>query len=663
MSFRVIYGNSRSENGWRMCNADETDSLPIPGSNVRIPLRRGAPSIIMRAFASRFHQLIEPLDQTQCGGWTPTNTVPTSNHLAGSAMDLNWRKHPFLQVGTFGTKLGTLRNILKEFEGTIFWGGDWASPKDEMHFQMAYDCYEGSPKAEAFAARLVNGHLGIYTPANPTDFPLPKGYFYGPLDGPNESVSGEWDGEQQSWRDGLGRWQAALGLRVTKKWNDGVTPKAATALQLSKKWSPNPDFGYGGVYEGEWNAVMKEGWRLPTNWTPDAPVPTDRVKWADVSQYQSAVIDASYPYPVVAFRASVANKRDEKFLANMAAARQLVRAGKLKKIIAYHFWVPGHDNVGTFLSAITDSGGVFPELAFMLDVEDGGTKWNIKGDQSTGANDFIKRASDFFGGPWAASGYINFRTNQDLWQSLPHGLKLIVPSYNGPNGSPWTPPGITAFGHQYADNENTPPFGPCDINQARMTLDAFLAAFAPPPPPPGPPVVVSPEAIGITVWDQFKAGAATPFVPPAPPPPPPSRYWPMRSGTYSISSGFGPRWGTVHRGLDFAAKDGERIYAVAAGRVDFIGSAQGFGQWIVLRHDDGTSSVYGHMWNAAATGLKVGSRVAAGQHIAFVGNNGESTGAHLHLEIHPGKWAQGSQVDPQPWLKNAANPPAMFKDV
>lgn len=476
MSFRVVYGQSRSENGWRMCNADATDSLPIPGSSVRIPLRSGVPSTILRAFASRFNQLIEPLDQTQCGGWTPTNSVPTSNHLAGTAVDLNWRLHPFKVKGTFGDKLPVLRNILREFEGTVFYGGDWASPIDEMHFQMNYDCFEGSKKAEEFAQRLLDGHLGIYATADPNDFPLPMGYYYGPLEGPNESVSGEWAGERPEWRAGLKRWQKALGLKQTGKWNDGVTPKAATTLQLAKRWPPHPDFGYGGVYRGEWDAVINEGWRLPENWTPDA-VPVTRVKWADVSQYQTAVLDDTYPYPVVAFRASIADRRDTKFAANMSAARELVAAGKLQKVIAYHFWVPGYDNVGTFLSALESSGGVFPELAFMIDVEDGGTKWNITGDQSTGVNDFITRVSDYFDNPAAAVGYLNFRSNQDLWKSIPHGLKLIVPAYNGANGKPWVPEGYTAFGHQYADNENTPPFGPCDINQAHMTLADFISAF------------------------------------------------------------------------------------------------------------------------------------------------------------------------------------------
>lgn len=134
---------------------------------------------------------------------------------------------------------------------------------------------------------------------------------------------------------------------------------------------------------------------------------------------------------------------------------------------------------------------------------------------------------------------------------------------------------------------------------------------------------------------------------------------PLADGTYSLASPFGPRAGGMHRGMDFAAKDGTPIYAVQAGTVAHIGSASGFGQWIVLDHDqdDGAgTTVYGHMWNAFATGLKLGARVRAGQLIAYVGNNGDTTGPHLHFEVHPTVWAAGSQIDPAPWLYGARNP-------
>lgn len=108
-------------------------------------------------------------------------------------------------------------------------------------------------------------------PLSPNDFPLPQGYFFGPLDGPQNCVSGEYPGEPAPWRDALGRWQWALGLPVTKKWNDGRTPKAASVLQHQKLWKPTPNIGYGCIAQGEWDAVIKEGWRLPLGW--DAPEP------------------------------------------------------------------------------------------------------------------------------------------------------------------------------------------------------------------------------------------------------------------------------------------------------------------------------------------------------------------------------------------------------
>jgi hypothetical protein len=57
------------------------------------------------------------------------------------------------------------------------------------------------------------------------------------------------------------------------------------------------------------------------------------------------------------------------------------------------------------------------------------------------------------------------------------GVKLIVPSYSGPDNPPFTPAGVSYFGHQYASDEDTAPFGPTDINQSRMTLADWLAAW------------------------------------------------------------------------------------------------------------------------------------------------------------------------------------------
>ncbi|MDY5784484.1 MULTISPECIES: M23 family metallopeptidase [unclassified Corynebacterium] len=112
-----------------------------------------------------------------------------------------------------------------------------------------------------------------------------------------------------------------------------------------------------------------------------------------------------------------------------------------------------------------------------------------------------------------------------------------------------------------------------------------------------------------------------------------------------ISSGFGPRWGRMHQGIDIANDFGTPIYAVMDGTVVNAGPAQGYGNWVVIRHDNGEESVYGHM---ATYSVSVGQRVAAGDQIATIGSEGQSTGPHLHFEIKP----DGSTpVDPQEWLR------------
>ncbi|MGQ4600193.1 peptidoglycan DD-metalloendopeptidase family protein [Nocardia sp. R6R-6] len=110
-----------------------------------------------------------------------------------------------------------------------------------------------------------------------------------------------------------------------------------------------------------------------------------------------------------------------------------------------------------------------------------------------------------------------------------------------------------------------------------------------------------------------------------------------------FTSGFGSRWGTFHNGIDIAAPIGTPIYAVADGTVIDAGPAQGFGLWVRIRHDDGSITVYGHMYDFF---VSVGERVPAGMQIARMGNRGDSTGPHLHFEVIVG----GQHVDPLQWL-------------
>lgn len=112
----------------------------------------------------------------------------------------------------------------------------------------------------------------------------------------------------------------------------------------------------------------------------------------------------------------------------------------------------------------------------------------------------------------------------------------------------------------------------------------------------------------------------------------------------TFTSGFGMRWGSLHAGLDIANVVGTPILAAMGGTVIDSGPASGFGQWIRIQHDDGSIAVYGHMETLDVT---VGERVTAGQRIAGMGNQGVSTGSHLHFELYP---TGSGAVDPLPWF-------------
>ncbi|MCU1669900.1 MAG: Peptidase [Blastococcus sp.] len=114
-----------------------------------------------------------------------------------------------------------------------------------------------------------------------------------------------------------------------------------------------------------------------------------------------------------------------------------------------------------------------------------------------------------------------------------------------------------------------------------------------------------------------------------------------------VSSCFGWRWGALHAGVDLAAPIGTPIYAATSGLVRRAGPATGFGLAIYIQGDDGAVTVYGHVNRYF---VSAGERVSAGEQIAEVGNRGQSTGPHLHFEVHPSGRMYGGAVDPVPWL-------------
>jgi murein DD-endopeptidase MepM/ murein hydrolase activator NlpD len=118
--------------------------------------------------------------------------------------------------------------------------------------------------------------------------------------------------------------------------------------------------------------------------------------------------------------------------------------------------------------------------------------------------------------------------------------------------------------------------------------------------------------------------------------------WPT-SGT--LTSGYGWRWGRMHRGVDIANARGTPIWAAADGEVISAGwNDGGYGNLIKLKHADGSVTLYAH--NSRIL-VDEGQIVRQGELIALMGSTGYSTGSHLHFEIHPS--GQGA-VNPTAYL-------------
>jgi murein DD-endopeptidase MepM/ murein hydrolase activator NlpD len=116
--------------------------------------------------------------------------------------------------------------------------------------------------------------------------------------------------------------------------------------------------------------------------------------------------------------------------------------------------------------------------------------------------------------------------------------------------------------------------------------------------------------------------------------------------TGRVTSCYGMRWGTLHAGIDIAAPIGTPIYAPEGGVVLQAGPASGFGLAVAVQHGDGTITLYGHVNQMF---VSAGQVVSTGQQIAEVGNRGQSTGPHLHFEVHTGG-LYVNRVNPVPWL-------------
>ncbi len=167
------------------------------------------------------------------------------------------------------------------------------------------------------------------------------------------------------------------------------------------------------------------------------------------------------------------------------------------------------------------------------------------------------------------------------------------------------------------------------VNLARLVIGSNLRVAKA---APGAVLAIRPGVSGGASWPSlptfqggFKPGMNQRFL------------WPTKG---VFTSGYGWRWGRMHKGIDIANNVGTPILAAKDGIVAYSGWSSGYGYLVEINHGDGTSTRYGH--NSRLL-VRKGQIVPQGQTISLMGSTGRSTGPHLHFEI---RQSSGAAVDP-----------------
>lgn len=156
-----------------------------------------------------------------------------------------------------------------------------------------------------------------------------------------------------------------------------------------------------------------------------------------------------------------------------------------------------------------------------------------------------------------------------------------------------------------------------------------VVAAAPAPPASYNPMLQTP--VGTTVAPQLPPLSAPDMYLPDSPAPFNGYIWPSKG---VLTSGYGMRWGRMHKGIDIAAPIGTPIVAAAPGVVVTAGwNSGGYGKLVEIKHPDGSLTLYAHNHRIL---VRRGQEVDQGQQISEMGSTGYSTGPHLHFEVHPG---------------------------
>lgn len=167
-----------TENGWPpdtnkvvAIGLTDCEYVTIPGTSEKLWFQKGIPAILLPAFMADLNEFVESVNNsrgyTDEGSWTNGNSVKSSNHNGASAFDYNWADHPMgIKLDGWhgsdiidGEEEPEIRKILAyyTFGGVqmVYWGNDWDSPHDSMHFQCGYGTYENQLNCWNF----INTHI------------------------------------------------------------------------------------------------------------------------------------------------------------------------------------------------------------------------------------------------------------------------------------------------------------------------------------------------------------------------------------------------------------------------------------------------------------------------------------------------------------------------
>lgn len=132
---------TKSQNGYSACDSSVIAKYTVPGTSVKLNLRKGDVSVVLLDFAAWFNTHVEKLVQAQCGGYNCrviAGSSTTSNHGSGTAEDLNWTKHPQgkRHAGFSDAQRSAIHAQLKTYGGVIRWGDDYSGTPDAMHYEI-----------------------------------------------------------------------------------------------------------------------------------------------------------------------------------------------------------------------------------------------------------------------------------------------------------------------------------------------------------------------------------------------------------------------------------------------------------------------------------------------------------------------------------------------